>query len=54
VSLCGQSSRSAVTGSFNWVYAVGLSRGAPISEESRHPSGALGADVLGVAENGCR
>ena len=38
-SLCGQSSPSAATGCFDWAYAVGLLRGAPISEEIRHPSG---------------
>jgi hypothetical protein len=50
-SWCGQRSRSAVMGVVDWVYAVGSSQGAPISEESRHPSGAaLGAVVQGVAE----
>lgn len=31
-------------------YAVGVSRGAPISGENRHPSGALGAEIQGDGE----
>jgi hypothetical protein len=31
-------------------YAVGLSRGAPISGQNRHPSGALGAGKKGDGE----